>query len=300
VVIAYSHCLYPHSRLDLLPDPSEALKGLPLSIYAAYNAAASAPRHGCTKKTHEAILADLVIWATNPNNTKIYWLSGMARTGKTTIAYSFSEILVEKHMLGATFFCSRTQDKCRNVDRIFPTIAYELARHFPSVCQALSDVLKRDPDAGTRRLEVQFRNLIMIPVKAAEKDLVSRSIVIIVDALDECADESKVSTMLSIISQNSPSLPIKFFITSRPEQRIQKKFNGTDFNASEKFHLHDVEESIVSEDIRIYARGSLRKIAADFDWLSEEWPPKDELDALVDRSAKLFIYAATVCEYVAR
>jgi len=148
-------------------------------------------------------------------------------------------------------------------------------------------------------MELQFRDLIVTPVMAAENDLVGKSIVVIIDALDECADQFKVSTMLSIISQHSSSLPLKFFITSRPEQLIQQKFNGTDLKDSEKFHLHDVEESVVSEDIRIYVRERLRKIAADFDLSSEEWPPKHELDALVYRSAKLFIYAATVCEYVA-
>ena len=35
--------------------------------------------------------------------TKVYWLNGMAGTGKTTIAYSFSEMLDEENFLGGTF-----------------------------------------------------------------------------------------------------------------------------------------------------------------------------------------------------
>ena len=37
----------------------------------------------------EKFLADLVAWAADVGDTKIYWPNGMAGTGKTTIAYTF-------------------------------------------------------------------------------------------------------------------------------------------------------------------------------------------------------------------
>lgn len=237
MITSYSHCIRSHSRLVPLLDPLAPLLTLPRSTYAAYNAASSTPRNACTKNTREIILAGLVTWAAEPKNKKIYWLSGMAGTGKTTIAYSFSEILDQIGMLGGTFFCSRSQDECRNVDRIFPTIAYELARRFPSVRHALLEVLKRDPDSGTRRMELQFLDLIVSPVKVATEDLTKRSVVVVIDALDECADQSKVEMMLSIISQHLPHLPIKFLVTSRPERHIRETFSGPDFTDSSKFYL---------------------------------------------------------------
>lgn len=178
----------------------------------------------------------------------------MAGTGKTTIAYTFSEILDKNFMLGATFFCSRVEDDSRNVDRIFPTIAYQLARRFPSVFHALVDVVKHDPDVGYGSMKHQFSNLIVTPLRAASGDLVGRSVVVIIDALDECADQAAVANMLSIISQHSSYLPIKFFITSRPEQLIRKSFNRRDFEPHSKFLLHDVEIDIVSADIEIYTK----------------------------------------------
>ena len=65
--------------------------------------------------------------------------------------------------------------------------------------------------------------------------------------------------------------------------------------------IFSVEANIVSADIKIYAKERLRKMGERrgyCDRSSDEWPPKPELDALVSLSANLFIYAATVCEYV--
>ena len=108
-------------------------------------------------------------WATDTNNNKIFWLSGMAGTGKTTIAFTLSETLDKEMMLGATFFCSRLEEATRNTRLIFPTIAYELARKFPSVSRALVDVLKRDSDAAVRSLQLQF--VVVTPItRTSESD----------------------------------------------------------------------------------------------------------------------------------
>jgi pantothenate kinase-related protein Tda10 len=66
---------------------------LPCAEFAEYDAASPAPRNGCTEDTRMAILDKLQTWATDNTTSKVYWLNGMAGTGKTTIAYSFGEIL---------------------------------------------------------------------------------------------------------------------------------------------------------------------------------------------------------------
>ena len=235
--------------------------------------------------------------------TKIYWLSGMAGTGKTTIAYSFSESLEKNHMLGTTFFCSRAQEDAKNPHLIFPTIACGLAQRFPSMCPVLMDVLRRDPDAGDRVMTQQFSDLIATPLKAVSGELMSRApVIVIIDALDECDNQSDVSDMLSIISRHSPNLPIKFFITSRPEPHLRRGFNRQEFKSHSRFFLHDVEKEIVSADIEIYARERLLDIAdgrSDCEVSFDNWPPEDQLKTLVRLAGCLFIYAATACEYVA-
>jgi len=159
-------------------------------------------------------------------------------------------------ILGATFFCSRQEDDTRNTRRIFPTIAYELARRYPSVSRALAGVLKRDPDAGIRFLNQQFVDLILTPIQAAStsSDLPA-GFVVVIDALDECDNQEEVAYMLSVISQHSSAVPVKFFVTSRPEREIRRCFNRRAFRGYPRFHLHDIESDIVSADIRAFAAG---------------------------------------------
>ena len=84
---------------------------MPRADFAEYDAASPALRNACTENTHEKILNTLQVWASGNAITKVYWLNGMAGTGKTTIAYSFSEILEQKRCLGGTFFASHLDRK---------------------------------------------------------------------------------------------------------------------------------------------------------------------------------------------
>ena len=101
-------------------------------------------------------------------------------------------------------------------------------------------------------------NLIVTPIKAAGVST-PRPLIIVIDALDECADQNDVRDVLMIICQYSPILPLKFFITSHPEQQIQNVLEST--SRYSKFILHEIEKDIVSADIATYAREELAIIA---------------------------------------
>jgi predicted AAA+ superfamily ATPase len=120
------------------------LNNLSQAKRAAYDAKSRAGRRSCTAKTREKILTDLVAWVADAGDTNIYWLNGMAGTGKTTIAFTFSQILDNIQMLGASFFCSQLDTDSSDADLIFPTLAYELARHSPAASQALLNALEKD------------------------------------------------------------------------------------------------------------------------------------------------------------
>jgi hypothetical protein len=246
-------------------------------------------------------LADLVAWAADAGDTSIYWLNGMAGTGKTTIAYTFSQILDNIEVLGASFFCSHLDTDSSNADLIFPTLAYELARHSTAASNALVNALEKDRNAGHKSMRDQFLNLIVTPIKAASEGVSTpRPLIIVIDALDECANQNDVRDVLTIIRQYSPLLPLKFFITSRPERLIQNVFRREGTSRYSKFILHEIEKDIVSADIAKYAREELAIIAEER--MSElpigGWPPEDRLYTLVRLSGALFIYAATACKYV--
>ncbi len=79
-------------------------------------------------------------WARDRQKPRLYWMNGMAGTGKTTIAYSFCEQLQEKGLLGANFFCSRSLAECSDVRNIIPTTARQLARSSPQFASALVEI----------------------------------------------------------------------------------------------------------------------------------------------------------------
>ncbi|KAG8693930.1 hypothetical protein FRC11_002545, partial [Ceratobasidium sp. 423] len=144
-------------------------------------------RRSCTENTRTKILGDSVAWADNPGGAKIYWMNGMAGTGKTTIAYSLCEELAATGQLAASFFCTRTSHECREAKRIIPTIAYQLARCSTPFRHALCGVLDKDPDIGTRIVSTQFELIIARPLQMA-KDNMANNLVVVIDALDECSD----------------------------------------------------------------------------------------------------------------
>ena len=236
------------------------------------------------------------MWASDNTTTKVYWLNGMAGTGKTTIAYSFSEILNDNESLGGSFFSSHLRVDTSDVRCIIPTICLQLAtkKYLPSLSHLILDVMEENPDCRSWRITKQFQNFIVKPLTTAYRDT-SETVfpVIVLDALDECSDQSLVAELLSAILRHSSSLPVKFFVTSRPEIRLKESFSKprTHFN----FILHEVEREIVKADIELYIKG----------WLSmhdsgHDWPLHTEVERLVNMSGTLFIYAATVCKYIAQ
>ena len=87
-------------------------------------------RKGCLKGTRGAILDDIEHWSRVFEKPPVYWLNGLAGTGKSTIAQTIAERLTADNQLGASFFCSRDFEDKSNLHSIFPTLAVQLARRY--------------------------------------------------------------------------------------------------------------------------------------------------------------------------
>ena len=77
------------------------------------------------------ILIGIEQWAGDSGKLPVYWLNGLAGTGKSTIAQTIAERLFADGQLGASFFCSRDFEDRSNLKLIFPTLAVQLARKYP-------------------------------------------------------------------------------------------------------------------------------------------------------------------------
>ena len=200
--------------------------------------------------------------------------------------------------LGASFFCSRDYEDRRNLQAIFPTLAFQLAYRYPPFRAELLHVLRACPDVRQESLCSQMEKLIVGPLKAAHIPTL-----IIIDALDECKDEEPASAILSILSRYMSEIPnVKFFITGRPEPRIRSGFRLKSLlPITAVLKLHEVKPQIVDNDIKLFFQTQLTNIAenrSDCD-STGDWPSLADVEILCRKAAGFFIYAATVVKFVA-
>ena len=258
----------------------------------------SGNRQGCLKGTRKEVLLQLEHWSMDEEDQRVFWLNGLAGTGKSTIAQTFAEMSFADGKLGASFFCSRDYEDRSNLQAIFPTLAFQLAYRYPPFRGELLRVLRANPDVGQESLCSQMERLIVGPLKT-----VHIPTLIIIDALDECKDEEPASAILSILSRYVDQIPrIKFFITGRPEPRIRSGFRLAALRPiTEVLKLHEVERPLVDIDIKLFFRMRLTEIAkirSHCD-VTEDWPLSSDINVLCEKAGGLFIYASTVVKFVA-
>ncbi|CAE7105421.1 unnamed protein product [Rhizoctonia solani] len=273
----------------------DRMEKLAPALSARYNtgSASRLKRGPCTQGTRVHLLSDMHQWTAGKDTGSIYWMSGMAGTGKTTIAYSLCERLdVEPNrMLGASFFCSRLLPECRNVGKIIPSIAYQLAQRSQPFYHALCRAMQEYPEALDVVPSVQFESLLVAPLSDPKVQVgLPAGIVVVIDALDECDDVTSTQQILDALLTKSKGLPIKFVVSSRPETAIRNQMERSGSWIDARVVLHELDGGEVQTDIRTYLEAELAPIG----------PSEADIKALVNRAGVLFIYAATVVRYVGR
>ncbi|EMD32072.1 hypothetical protein CERSUDRAFT_99771 [Gelatoporia subvermispora B] len=255
----------------------------------------------CMPNTRVQVLEDVQGWVNAARGARIFWLNGMAGTGKSTIARSVCNILRAQNRLGGSFFCSRgTRD---DVKRIIPTLAMSLADQNPVYRLALLEVLKKKPDAAYHRLDLQLQHLLEEPLLNAFSSKAAIP-VLVIDALDECLDHDATKDMLLQLASPSRHIPVRLFVTSRPEQHIRALFNSAQPEWHSILRLHDIEEAIIESDIGLYITERLKRIRSS--WEAEgyafppEWPSTQSITILTKQAGKLFVYASTVLKFISK
>jgi hypothetical protein len=215
-------------------------------------------REGCMKGTRIDVLLQLEHWLKDGQDKRVFWLNGLAGTGKSTIAHTFAEMSFADRELGASFFCSRDFKDRSSLRSIFPTLAFQLAHQYPDFRRELLPVLKANRNVGRESLTSQLEKLLVGPFRTVQIPTL-----IIIDALDECRDEEPASALLSVLSRYVDKIPlVKFFITGRPEPRIRSGFRLELLQPhTDVLRLHDVKPDLVNSDIKLFLKAQLTDIA---------------------------------------
>jgi len=243
--------------------------------------------------TRVRVLSMFMDWARS-DPMRIFWLAGLAGTGKTSIAITLCRMLQADPgvLLGGAFFCSRIANVSEQMDArcILPTLAVALAEQWPSFAAALAQMLNTDSRAALKPIGLQIASLIQQPMTGITAPYCP--IVFVIDALDECNDENEVKRLLQAISTSGCCATVKFILTSRPETHIHASpISSTNNNSI--LRLHTIDTAEVTEDIRLYINDA-------FSWqpLDESWHTESEVAVLATRAEGLFIFASTIVSYI--
>ncbi|KAF9644864.1 hypothetical protein BDM02DRAFT_837681 [Thelephora ganbajun] len=252
-------------------------------------------RRGCLKGTRKAVLDEIESWSKDFDMSPVYWLNGLAGTGKSTIAQTTAERVFADGRLGASFFCSRDFEDRRDLRYIFPTLAFQLAHKYPKFRSTLVPLLQSNPDIVHESFYNQMETLIVGPLNSSDI-----STVIVIDALDECVDEDPQSAILSVMGRLVEGIPkTKFLITGRPEPRIQSGFRlGLLRPLTDVFVLHEVEPSVINADIQLFLKHGLCELAKRSGIQQDGWPTDEHLDLLCERAGGLFVYAVATLKFL--
>jgi hypothetical protein len=269
---------------------------------AFHDAHGAAP--ACLKGTRTKLLDEIATWMTDPSSKLVYSLTGVAGTGKTTIAESVAYMAADRKCLAATFFFSRTSGSAdrRRAAAVIPTLAYQLANRHKMLRDCICAAISNDRDVGERQVAMQAKSLLMDAL-GSSCHILPLPLVIVLDALDECDKESgrEGGDLIPVLLHSLEQLPfsMKIFVTSRPEPSIKNMFSRADIHGSTVgLALHrDIEQSIVREDIGRYLRHEFDKLAHERS-VPSPFPSDADFHTLVDRAGKLFIYVRTIVVYV--
>ncbi|KAH7187724.1 hypothetical protein DER44DRAFT_125899 [Fusarium oxysporum] len=287
-------------------DDRTILNQLPIAHGASFDSKAEEHNPTCLPNTRQELLDNIEHWIDDPDSKTVYWLNGMAGTGKSTIARTVARSRAKRGDLGASFFFKRGEVDRGNLNKLMSTLAYQLALSMPEVAFFIKKALDTNPAIVAKSVKEQFEKLIQGPLsEAAATATAPSSVVMVIDALDECDQEADIRLLINIFSQAKTLRPhLRVFLTSRPELPIRLGFSEVK-GSYQDLVLHDIPAEIVEHDIIVFLNDEFKKIRHDFNMtvgderkLPPDWPGRPIVQSLAQMAVPLFIYAATVCRFI--
>jgi hypothetical protein len=236
--------------------------------------------------------------SSSSSSMSVFWLAGLAGTGKSTIMKTLCQrISDDDRFLLASFFASRNSAERRDPYAILHTFAYELATTSDLIRPHVLSSLRAPQDIMQEHMHKQVEQLLAGPIHQSK--LLKRTIVFVIDALDECVRRAGVEggPLIEILAQSLQHLPVKLIVASRQGDALTNMFRSL---GPVSLRLHEIGLATVEADVRrVFDEGFAdirRKRAPSLE--TGQWPSQSQLDQLVCLTGPFFIYAATVLKFV--
>ncbi|KAF5718821.1 wd40 repeat protein [Fusarium mundagurra] len=232
----------------------------------------------CLEGTQRAILTEIHEWAEDPTAAMIFWLHGLAGTGKSTVALTVANALKrrrpftrgidapERAFLGASFFFKQSDASRNSIQAFVPTVTICLAEVFSDFKSLVAKAIENNSAIGTKTPQQQLETLIAKP--------------------------------FSVLDEQSL---LRFLITSRAEKHILGSFEQLPQNLHRSVVLEKIkgfeEGDDNKDDIMFYLAYTLAKLTKRHA-LPEGCITESTIRELRNKADGLFIYAATACRFL--
>ncbi|KIO05788.1 hypothetical protein M404DRAFT_25086, partial [Pisolithus tinctorius Marx 270] len=245
----------------------------------------------CLNGTRTEILTEIISWinSIDENVPRILWLHGQAGRGKSAIAHTIALLLKDAGGFGSCFCFARDRQAEHREEKMFTTIARDLADWDPAFRRALADVLAKDHSLKTTSdVVLQWKKLILEPLSKMSSATIG-SVTVAVDALDESGSDESRRHILSVLGSQAGNLPHNFrvFVTSRPLPDIARVLRGSPHVKA--ISLDDVSTEWTQRDIKLY-------VSTQLSHLSDIGEP--EVERIVWKADCLFEWARLACDYI--
>ncbi|KAG8967742.1 hypothetical protein FRC05_001921 [Tulasnella sp. 425] len=246
----------------------------------------------CLEGTRVRTLERISAWIRDTSTSKnVLWIRGMAGRGKSTIASTVAHQW-KYQAASAIFHFRRGQNELDK--RLVCALARQLGSNnlVPEVKDSILQSVQENEDIGQDRLRDQFQALFTRSLGRLQNT--SLPILFIVDALDECQDVNYAVNFVKLIEQFIQSLPVnvKFLLTTRPETPLIRALEPREWHAEDLDSMENVDD-----DIAQFLRRGFLRVRKEYD-LEQDWPPHDDMQAIVRMSQGLFQWAHTAIEYM--
>lgn len=250
----------------------------------------------CHPGTRVKLLKEVAAWLTKQSRKEdIFWLYGCPGIGKSAVAQSVGQFASTKGLLGAAFFLLRDRE-LNDPSRFFVTIASQLAEEHEEYRKRLLAVLEYKGRLFERDLRTQFEKLLVEPLSGLG---LPEKLLIIIDGLDQCKGVQDQVALVKLLHERASDLPVIWMICSRPEAHLQPVFDEGGCRGICYRRELTLEEPGSRSDIKSFLEHRFKQLTKEYPnhFHSDQWPARDDLKELVDRSSGLFLYATTILSY---
>ena len=273
---------------------------LPIAKGASFDAHLEEHNTRCLTNTRVVLQRQIKEWAKDGTGKPIFWLNGMAGTGKSTIARTIAQSFADEGQLGASFFfqerggrpwyckqvlhyyCSKSEGSCTRFDIKHNESNWCWPSYFRKgskgpVWEVDTAATIGNKTGFSKCIGTNHCNWCIRRVRA--KGRYSG------DPTTPCSNKEP---WLNFVAG---------FVTSRPDLPIRLGFKQMLDGTYQDLILHNIPKVTIENDIAIFLEHELRVVSKQRS-LPLGWPSKEQIQALVQMAIPLFIFASTACRYI--